>query len=230
MQRARQEVLANINRKGDNPIKVAVNKFLATLYKKHPYRLKTLGEAEVVKAFSKDDLKKFYKKYVNPQNMVIAVSGDVDTGKVVKSVSKHFAGFNGVKVRLPEIKAEKPASSIRESLVTQKDKAQAHILLGYLAPDMSDDDQYAFEILNTVLAGQGGRLFTELRDKRSLAYTVTSFYTPGLEPGYFGVYIGTAPQKEEEAIAGIKEQLQLLLADGITEDELNRAKNYLAGL
>ena len=79
------------------------------------------------------------------------------------------------------------------------------------------------------MSGMGGRLFLELRDKKSLAYTVTSFYTPGLEPGFLGVYIGTAPQKEEEAIQGMKEQLELLLKEGVTDEEITRAQNYLVG-
>jgi len=229
IERARREILASINRQGDNPIRTAINTFLSTLYIKHPYRFDTLGKTEVVENFNKQDLEKFYKKYINPKNMVIAVAGDVDTERVVASIKKHFSGFNGAELKLPKVSAEKPAGSIRQSTVSQKDKAQAHILLGFLAPDLNDDDQYAFEILNTVLSGQGGRLFTELRDIRSLAYSVTSFYTPGLEPGYFGVYIGTAPQKEKEAIDGMKEQLELLLDKGITGDELKRAQNYLIG-
>ena len=79
------------------------------------------------------------------------------------------------------------------------------------------------------MSGMGGRLFLELRDKKSLAYTVTSFYTPGLEPGFLGVYIGTAPQKEDEAIQGMKEQLELLLKDGVSDEEITRAQNYLIG-
>ncbi|NIT14461.1 MAG: hypothetical protein GTN99_09545, partial [Candidatus Dadabacteria bacterium] len=229
IERARREILANINRQADNPVRTAINTFLSTLYTEHPYRFDSLGKPEVVEKLGRRQLQKFYKTYINPENMVIAVAGDVDTEKVVDSVKKHFSGFKAAKLSLPTVKPEKQASSIRESAVTQKDKAQAHILLGFLAPDLNDDDQYAFEILNTVLAGQGGRLFNELRDMRSLAYSVTSFYTPGLEPGYFGVYIGTAPQKEKEAVDGIKEQLALLLKKGITDEELKRAQNYLVG-
>ncbi len=92
-----------------------------------------------------------------------------------------------------------------------------------------DDDHYAIEVLNTIMSGMGGRLFLELRDKKSLAYTVTSFYTPGLEPGFLGVYIGTAPEKEQEAIQGMKEQLALLLEEGVTDEEIERAQNYLVG-
>ena len=92
-----------------------------------------------------------------------------------------------------------------------------------------EEDHYAIEVLNTIMSGMGGRLFLELRDKKSLAYTVTSFYTPGLEPGFLGVYIGTAPQKEEEAIHGMKEQLELLLKEGVSDEEIERAQNYLVG-
>jgi zinc protease len=101
--------------------------------------------------------------------------------------------------------------------------------MGFLAPPLNSEDEYAFEVLNTILSGQGGRLFIELRDKMSLAYTVTSFYTPGLEPGYFGVYIGCAPQKEQEAVKAIKDQLELVLKDGVTDEEIKRAQNYLVG-
>ena len=114
-------------------------------------------------------------------------------------------------------------------MLYEKDKNQTHIILGFQGPTLYDKDYYAFEVLNTILAGQGGRLFLELRDKKSLAYTVTSFLSPGIEHGFFGIYIGTAPGKETEAIEGIKTEITKLLQNGITDDELDRAKNYLVG-
>ena len=132
-------------------------------------------------------------------------------------------GFENI--RLPR---ESALSAARENVEFEKEKAQTHIIAGYHAPGFKSRDRYAFEVLNTVLSGQGGRLFIELRDKKSLAYAVTSFYVPGMEGGYFGVYIGTAPQKEKEALEAIREQLQLVLK-GVEEQELERAKNYIVG-
>jgi len=129
----------------------------------------------------------------------------------------------------PEIKTEAAPTEIRTKTDTKPDKAQTHIIMGFQAPTLKDKDHYAFEVLNTILSGQGGRLFLELRDKKSLAYTVTSFYTPGLEPGFFGVYIGTAPPKEQEAVSAIKTELESVLKDGVTETEIARAQNYLVG-
>ncbi len=229
VERARREILAEINREGDNLLRTTVNLFLATLYSEHPYKFNPLGTVDTVTEFDGDDLRSFYEKYARPDNMVITVAGDVDEDEVLSAVKEKFGGMKKGTVPAPEIADVAPHTQIIEKTETKPDKAQAHIIMGFHAPALKSKDEYAFEVLNTILSGQGGRLFLELRDKKSLAYTVTSFYTPGLEPGYFGVYIGTAPQKEQEAVAAIKEQLELVLKDGVTDDEIKRAQNYLVG-
>jgi zinc protease len=80
-----------------------------------------------------------------------------------------------------------------------------------------------------VLSGQGGRLFVELRDKRSLAYSVTSFSVEGLDPGYFAVYIGCGPGKVQEALDGIRNELRRVREDPIRAAELERARTHLIG-
>ncbi len=229
VERARREILSEINRQGDNLLRTTVNLFLDTLYTEHPYKLNPLGTPENVSKFDTQSLSAYYQKYVHPENLVITVVGNVNEEEVLKTIKMDFGDLKKGEMVFPEIKADAPPSEIREKFDTKQDKAQTHILLGFQGPTLKDDDHYAIEVLNTILSGMGGRLFLELRDKKSLAYTVTSFYTPGLEPGFLGVYIGTAPQKEEEAISGIKDQLQLLLKEGVTDEELARAQNYLVG-
>lgn len=229
IERARREILAEINRQGDNLLRTTVNLFLETLYSEHPYRYNTLGTEETVSNFTGSDLTTFYEKYARPENMVITVVGNVDEQKVLEMVKEKFGGLEKGKIVRPELTTEPAPTEVRTKIKTKPEKAQMHIIMGFQGPTLKDEDHYAFEVLNTILSGQGGRLFLELRDKKSLAYTVTSFYTPGLEPGFFGVYIGTAPEKEEEAITGIKSELTRLLNDGVTEAELARAQNYLVG-
>ncbi len=229
VERARREILAEINRQGDNLLKTTVNLFLETLYSEHPYKFNALGTVDTVSDFHGADLASFYEKYARPENMVITVVGNVNEDEVLALVKEKFGGLEKGKSPVPEIAAEPAPSEIRTKVDTKPDKAQMHIIMGFQGPTLKDKDHYAFEVLNTILSGQGGRLFLELRDKKSLAYTVTSFYTPGLEPGFFGVYIGTAPPKEEEAITAIKSELERLLKDGVTEAELARAQNYLVG-
>lgn len=229
VERARRDILSDINREGDNLVRVAINLFLKTLYQGHPYGFNVLGTKETVAKIGKDDLTKVYKEYARPENMVIAIVGDISEKDALNMVERYFGKMEKKGFSPPQVKPELAPNSIRMATVDRKEKAQTHIILGFQAPTLRDPDQYPFEVLNAILSGQGGRLFVELRDKKSLAYTVTSFLTFGLEPGFFGVYTACAPQKENEAVEGIKGQLALVLKNGITEDELKRAQNYLVG-
>ncbi|MYH39578.1 MAG: insulinase family protein [Candidatus Dadabacteria bacterium] len=228
MERGRREILAALERQKDNLTGKTVRNFLSTLFLSHPYRFNVLGTEENVSGFTSTDVSRFYEKVIRPENMVISVAGDIDTEKTLGVLEKLFGGMKKggfKKIRPPR---ESALSSARENIEFEREKAQTHIIAGFHAPGFRSRDRYAFEVLNTVLSGQGGRLFIELRDKKSLAYAVTSFYVPGMEGGYFGVYIGTAPQKEKEALGAIREQLRLVL-NGVGEQELERAKNYIVG-
>lgn len=229
VERARREILSDINIQEDNLVKTAVNLFLKNLYHKHPYRFDVLGNTENVQGFKRNDLLEYYNSFVKPENLVIAVVGNVNSEVAIRDIEGNFGNLTKGDFEIKDVNGEKFPEKIREDIVYKKDKAQTHIILGFRGPTMDDDDFYAFEVLNSLLAGQGGRLFIELRDKKSLAYTVTSFLTPGIENGFFGIYIGTAPEKEKEAIEGIKEQIQILLKNGITDEELKRAQNYIVG-
>ena len=90
-------------------------------------------------------------------------------------------------------------------------------------------NRYALEVLNAVLAGQGGRLFTDLRDKQSLAYSVTSLVGLGVDYGSIAFYIASAPEKKEQAIKGLWDEINLVRAGLVPEDELERAKRWLIG-
>lgn len=228
MERERREILAALEKQEDNLTGKTVRNFLGTLFLKHPYRFNVLGTEETVTGFASADVRKFYEKVIRPENMVISVAGDIDAEKTLGVLEKLFGGMK--KTGFENIRPPRePALSVaRENVEFEKEKAQTHIIAGYHAPGFKSRDRYAFEVLNTVLSGQGGRLFIELRDRKSLAYAVTSFYVPGMEGGYFGVYIGTAPQKEKEALEAIREQLRLVLK-GVEEQELERAKNYIVG-
>ncbi|MCH8029264.1 MAG: insulinase family protein [Candidatus Dadabacteria bacterium] len=229
IERARRDIISDINRQEDNPMRTSVNLFLETLYEKHPYRLNPLGKRSTVEGFGAGDLKGFYNRVAKPENLVIAVAGDVPAEHVIDTVKRLFGGMKKGGFKHKSHKPEPPIKSVRTAALERKENEQAHIIMGFLAPRLNDPDEYAFEVLNSILSGQGGRLFIELRDKQSLAYTVTSFFTPGIENGYFGIYIATAPQKEDEAIEGIKFQLKLVLERGGSKAEIDRAQNYLVG-
>ena len=84
-------------------------------------------------------------------------------------------------------------------------------MIGFRGVSVDDEDRFALEVISQLLAGQSGRLFLELRDKQGLAYSVTATSVEGLAPGYFAVYIATAPEKLAAARAGLLDQLRRLL-------------------
>jgi zinc protease len=158
----------------------------------------------------------------------LSVVGDVDPDRVSQLVRERL-------VRLPRAPAarisppqEDPVTAPRAA-VRKLDKAQAHLVIGFPGARLSDPLRWELEVLSAVLAGQGGRLFLELRDKRSLAYSVTSFSVEGVDPGYFAAYIGCGPAKLREALDGIRAELLRCRESPPSASELDRARSHLIG-
>jgi zinc protease len=101
--------------------------------------------------------------------------------------------------------------------------------MGFRGLTIADPDRIALEVLAQTLAGQGGRLFLELRDRQGLAYTVSAVNVEGLAPGFFAVYIATAPDKLGAARRGMREELERIVQEAPDAGELERAQRYLVG-
>lgn len=228
IEKARQDILADIKREEDNLSQYAFRLFSRRLYGEHPYALPVNGLAKTVKALKRRDLVEYYRKVAAPENLVLAVVGDVRTRHAVQRVKEVFGKPAEKPFSLPRPPAVRPPEApLRE--VKHREKKQAHIVFGFLGTTLSHPDRYPLEVLNAVLSGQGGRLFVELRDKRSLAYAVSSFNMEGLDPGAFGVYIATAPEKVETALQGIRAELEKVRSAPASPEELERARKYLIG-
>jgi zinc protease len=188
-----------------------------------------LGTKEVVSKLTSKELEKYYGSLVRSKNLVITIVGDVKADKAKKMVEAFFHGFSDLPCAYPTVSQEPKSVVIRQKEIKQGKKAQAQVMLGFPGVDITNPDKYSLDVLNTILAGQGGRLFTELRDKQSLAYVVTSFAWEGIDPGYIAFYIGCEPSKVEKAIEGIKKEIQKITEEKVSPKELERAQNYLVG-
>lgn len=212
----------------DSLANIAVKKFLAGLYPNHPYGLPVLGTKANVKSFRRPDLVKFYNSIVRPENLVIAITGDVNTNDIKERLEDKLGSWKSLRGSLVRSRPIKPPPKPL-TIMTRKKKLQSHIVYGFLGTTFTRPDRYALEVLNYVLAGQGGRLFIELRDKQGLAYTVSSSSHEGIEPGYFMVYMATDPGKLNTALAGIREELEKIRNHPVSEEEMERAKRFIIG-
>jgi zinc protease len=102
-------------------------------------------------------------------------------------------------------------------------------VIGYPGARFTDPDRYAMNLLGAALAGMGGRLFTNLRDKKSLAYSVTSFSSEQVDPGFFAFYMGTSADKLSEAVTDTLKEIEAVRKDGVTREEFERAKKWMIG-
>ncbi|MFH2013234.1 MAG: pitrilysin family protein [Pseudomonadota bacterium] len=228
LEKKRSDILAALKQQEDNLASYIFNIFAKTLYDYHPYGMNVLGTTESILNMTRDDLTDYYKAYASPKNLVLSIVGDIRAEDTINKVEQSFKNFTATRFKKPIIMKEIPSDCIK-NVEAYKDKKQAHIVLGFLGTTIYDPDRYSLEVLNTVLSGQGGRLFMELRDKLSLAYSVTSFLQDGIDPGFLGVYIGTSPEKLDIAIDGIKRELKKVRDNKIESAELERAKRYLLG-
>jgi zinc protease len=227
IEQERELILSEIANRQDNLSGVAFDLFSATLYQEHPYRLPILGTPETVSSISRADLVAYYDRHFCVNGMVLGVAGDVHQERVLQRLEHLFPRGAKPKERLT-LASEVNSKKIRTA-ICYVERSQAHIVLGFLGATLNSRDRFALEVLMSVLAGQGGRLFVELRDRRSLAYSVTSFAQNGLEPGFVAVYLGVDPRRCAEAIQAVLEQLDRVVERPVSGSEIDRAKRYLVG-
>jgi zinc protease len=229
LEKERRQVLEEIRTQEDNVSAEAFRLFSQSLYKKHPYRLDLSGTAASVSGLSRRRIAEYYKRHVSPDQMTLAIVGDVDPVEVVKKARALFGVAKtsaGDKLDAPPLDAPPPEPL---QVFRFQNKQQAHVVYGFPGTTIRSPDRFALEVLSTILSGQGGRLFVELRDKKGLAYRVSAFSVEGVDPGYFAVYIATSPDNLEVAVSGIQDELSKIMAEPVPKTELERAKRYLVG-
>jgi zinc protease len=234
-EKIRPELLSQLKHQEDSLPTLAFLNFNKAIFQGHPYGLNTAGSEEAIKGFTVNQLKELYNQHAAPEQMVLSVAGAVKAEEVRDMVKKIFGDWQAptkpaTTSGLAEESILPPDPPGRPDLVRIiKDREQLHLIIGFLGATMTSPDRYALEILDTVLSGQSGRLFNGLRDKQSLAYSLSSFSQFGLDTGSFGIYMGTSPDKKDQAIKAVWKELFRARQELITDAELTKARNLLIG-
>jgi zinc protease len=227
LKRERDVQLAEIKAEQDHILRAGQQLLREAMYSRHPYRLNILGKPESVSKLTRADLADFQRRYVVPNNIVLTVFGNVKAEQVRKAIEAKFGAMKPVKLEFPKAGPEHLSKSVRKEEI--KPKEQAVVLLGFSGADMFSEDRYPLELLDEAYSGQGSRLFLRIRDQLGLAYYVGAYELLGLEPGYFVLYVGTTPQNVQTCEKEFFAELEKLKAEGLTDEQLTRAKNSLIG-
>jgi zinc protease len=196
-------------------------------YAGHAYGVPSIGTEESLARVTRDRLVAWHRDKVSTGASVIAIVADGDPDEIASLAAGAFPSLRHVAPTKPS--APGWPATITE-VVEPRKRAQSAIAMLYPGPSREDPDRFAASLIGGIASGLGGRFFDELREKRSLCYTVHTFLAERWKAGAFVAYIATSPDKEAAARAGLLEEFAKVRDGAITRDELLRAQTYAVGV
>jgi zinc protease len=228
LEREKAQLVAALRQSSTDAGSVAERQFYKALYQDHPYAQKPTETT--IKPIARDDIVAFYRDHYTIDNAVVAMIGDISraeaesiaeklTGKLPKSQA---AITTVIPVKIPE----KPF--LKE---VQFPSTQSHIMLGYPGLKRVDPDYFPLLVGNFILGGGGfaSRLTNEVREKRGLVYSVSSYFMPMNDFGPYRVSLQTRKDQTKEALQVVRDTIKDFIDNGPSDEELANAKNNLGG-
>jgi zinc protease len=195
----------------------------------HPYSRYAALPDELAK-LTLLDCKAWHKAHMTPKNATLIAAGDVDIDSFAKAAERAFGGWQGEKPAAPRFSEPMPEAERHLYLVDRPGSGQAQVMVGRLGPKRQTPDWASLAVLNQVLGGGvAGRLFLDVREKRSLAYSTGSFIDePAHSPVPIVLSAGTQTDKAPHAVQALLDNLQRMAASPPTPAEIETATRYLS--
>ena len=225
----REVVVEEMNRSEDNPNSITWQELDKNMFGGSKLAHRVLGSKEVIRGCTIEQLKDFRDRFYTGDNIVISISGGISFEDAEKMVKKHFPKYFE-KTATPRKYDTSPLNSkiVDKFVVYDKDDKQVNYKLAINGVNMFDRDVYVQNLYSVILGGgMSSRLFKTLREQKSLAYSVGCFDIPNLQNGQVVLFIGTTKDKLKTAVTGMKEILYDMAKNGVSAEELDKAKNQL---
>lgn len=225
LEKERKAILADIDRLDDNWQTQSEIFFKKTFYKKHPYRFIPLGTKDSISNLKRQDLVDTYKKYCVPNNIIMAIFGDIDINTTKELINEKFKRFKSAKLIFPEVLQEPPLLSNYEDTL-YSDREQSVIFMGYPGMRVGDKDWHTMRVIDAITSGigfPGGWLHNTLRGNE-LVYFVHAWNDTKLDPGYYAIQAATTEENLDKVLEIIKEKQELIKNKLVSDEELERAK------
>lgn len=222
----RNVILGELDGALDSPDDVVFMNLAQAMFAGHPLGRETLGDPHTLERMSPTEIAGFHHDWYRPANLVFAAAGAVDHARVVEIIGRHFddvpEGSRPDRVT--------PGADVEPVVADVRPIEQVHLALGWRGVAATDPARVPLAVLNHALGdGPSSRLHEEIRERRGLAYTVSSMAASNLDAGAQTVYCATAPEHLAEVRTVIDATIASIIADGIDDDELAVAKGYLSG-
>jgi len=224
----RQVVIEEIAMYEDEPSDKVHDVLADAVFGDHPLGRPVIGRAEVIQNVPVPDIAAYRDRHYVSSNLVVSAAGSIDHARLVALVQSAL-----------DDRVAKPAPTMPNGVAVPadprlafyaKDTEQYHLALGAPGLSRADERRFTLRVLDTILGGStSSRLFQEVREKRGLAYAVYSFASSFIDSGEIGLYVGTRPENVAEAMSVIGAELRRVAAEGVTAEELERARENLKG-
>jgi len=230
IEKERGVIIEELNMYEDTPMRDIYDVYERLVFGDNSLGWNIGGEKVVVRKVKREDFVDYVSKHYSPSNMSVIVAGGIDEAKTTEMIKKYFSEMKSFDTQSYDkviVKQEKPKMHLKK-----KKTEQVHLGVGFLASSISNPDRYPLALLGAILGGSSSsRLFTEVREKRGLAYYVRTMPQHYLDNGLFATFAGLNKEKIEEAIKVILEEHRILVDNPatITKEELNKGKELLKG-
>jgi len=229
IKKAKELQIEAILAKEENVFAFAQDLLLENIYQTHPYRRDPLGTLDTVGPINRELITKFYSDMLVPDRSVISVMGDISPDEVRRWVTDHFQDL-----KKPDSDYVLPVTE--DERIDKLRVARAHlpreqavVMIAFNATRIDDPERYPFEVVNAVMSGSSGRLYRKIREEHGLSYVVNSDLAANVEPGWFALYASVKPGEAQRTLELLKKEVALLGRSGITQEELDGAKQRLKG-
>jgi predicted Zn-dependent peptidase len=223
----KQVVLEEIKMEEDNPEYLIHELFTQNFWRGHPLGRPILGTPETVSQFSQDTAFECFGEWYAPNRVVVTAAGNLEHQRLVDLVAGEFEGSTHSSAPV------KPKPPENQASIEQRDKKeleQVHIVLGVPSYPLAHERRYAASLLNVILGGgMSSRLFQNIRERQGLAYAIESDLSPYTDSGVLSVYAGTSRESAAQLIRSVSDEFRSIRAEGVTAEELRRAKDHLKG-
>ena len=223
-------IIEEINLYEDMPMRKIGDVYEQLLYGDTPMGWDIAGEKEIIRSIDREDFVSYLKSLYSADNMTVVVSGGIDESRIQAMVEKYFGKMPRFSTIEPPMVVEKQQKP--QVLIRHKETEQIHIALGVRTVSLENPEKYPLSVLASILGGgMSSRLFSEVREKRGLAYYVRTNSDEYADCGSLVSMAGIDPKRVKDAIAVMVEQYQLV-SEGkmeITDKELTKAKEYMKG-
>jgi zinc protease len=229
VEKEKTRLLKELAKRHDHPVYMSIDALFANVFGDHPYAHPFIGDESQLAMLTDRDCREWYERVLTPKNMVMVFVGDI-TESHAMDIAQQLAGDLPEKP-IPEPDREAPAAAVGPGLhqLKRKDLKQAVGLVGFIAPPMMTPEAISLGVLDGIMTGLGGRLFHELRDKRSLGYMAGSALAALKERSLYYGYSNPNPGGLDEAIEVITSELERVAREKVSDEELSRSKGWLTG-